>query len=419
MSNPVNIRKNQFFASCPKGLEAVLVDELASLGIEQAEQTFGGVEFTCKVSTALKAILFSRIASRIYMQIFDFDIKKEKDIYFEAKKYKWNSLFNMDQTFKIQTILGHSPNRSKRSQFTNSMYLGLQLKDGIVDRYRLDTKVRPNVDPENADISFLMHVSPYDNPHSSKEKVIVSVDLCGTPLSNRGYRLEKFAAPLRENLAAGIVRLINPNGEAPIIDAMTGSGTFIIEAAMHLSKIPPSINRVQSYLVDERNFPWSFLKMNFYTRDKYLQTEFNKHVADVIEKKEASQNLLDSMPYIAAIDVDQRHLEAAWKCMGRAGVKGFIDSMQADATKFTPPAHLQNGIYFCNPPYGERMDSNEDLEDLYYKLGENLKANFKGFDAYIFTGNLPLLKKIQLRTSSKHILYNGNIECRLAHYELY
>lgn len=416
MKNDINIRKNQFFASCPKGLEQLLMAELKEIGIDKLLPTVGGVEFECKTQMALKAILYSRLASRIFMQLFDFDVKKEKDFYFEAKKYDWKKLFKIDETFKVQALLGNSPNQKKRSHFTNSMYVGLQIKDAIVDTFREQCNDRPNVNPDNPHISLLVHVAPYDNPYSTKEKVIVSLDLCGDALSNRGYRLENFTAPLRENLAAALVQLSKIKNGKPVIDAMTGSGTFIIEAAMALADIPPSIIKVKEYVRDGY-LPWSFLEHNFYTRDSLLKSEFKKLVDEIITKN----NKLDGskLPYLQANDLDYENLKIARTCMERVGVDQFIKLTDYDITKMSPDEKLSGGTFFCNPPYGERLGENADLEKLYTDIGENLKHNFKGFNAFVFTGNLPLIKKIQLRTSSKEILFNGNIECRLANYQLY
>jgi putative N6-adenine-specific DNA methylase len=413
--------RHYFFASCPKGLEGLLVDELNDLGIEKITPESGGVIFETKPHLAFKAILYSRIASRIFMGLFQFDAKKEKDVYFESKKHDWKKEFSLNQTFKINTILGHSPDGKKRSQFTNSMFLGLQLKDAIVDRYRKETNKRPDVDPEDADYALLLHVRPYDNPYSTKELCTVLVDLCGEPLSNRGYRSEKFPAPLRENLAAGMIMLSGLTEKDTFVDAMCGSGTLVTEALLYMGKIPAGYMKVQKFFQSEKNNPWKFLTMNFYTRDQFIQDNFNKVVAQALEDhKQGLEKIRHSEQLFYANDKDPKAIQVTKKHLTRAGLEGIAEITTFDATTMPKPVDGR-GVFMVNPPYGERLEPGEEekLKNLYHELGENLKSNFKDYRAYVLTGNLDKLKSISLRTSKRHILYNGNIECRLAEYLLY
>jgi len=272
--------KNEFFASSPTGLEEVLEQELKEFGAKQTKVVKGGVHFESFPEVAIKSVLYSRTASRIYKKLFGFEVKIEKDIYYQAKEIKWKAVFNLDQTFKIQVIQGKSPQGTKRSKFQNSMFLGQQLKDAIADRFRDDTKERPNVDKVTPDVSLLMRVEPNDNPHSVKEDVTILVDMCGLPISNRGYRVKSFSAPLRENLAAGILKLTGYTGKEVLVDAMCGSGTFLAEAAMIKNNIPPSFIRLIDAKEHEDNLPWDFLHLNFYTKDKYLVENTNKFIEE-------------------------------------------------------------------------------------------------------------------------------------------
>lgn len=409
--------RHHFFASCPRGLEELLEKELVQLGIEEVMPEKGGISFKCKPHLAFKAIVHSRLASRIYMGLFEFDAKKEKDIYFEAKKFDWKKEFTLGQTFKINTIQSSSPNGQKRSQFKNSMFLGIQLKDAIVDRFRRDQNERPDVDPEDADYPLLLFVRPYDNPYSTKEKCTVLVDLCGVPLSNRGHRSEKFPAPLRENLAAAIIQLSGLKENEVFIDGMCGSGTLTLEALMLQGNIPAGHMRVQEYLYQQT--PWKFLQMKFYTRDRFLQQKFDQVISEAKAQYNQGKEKLKHMRFIAndnntkALNVTRRHL-------ANAGLDNIVKFTQLDIADLTVKEKGE-GVLVVNPPYGERLESGEEekLKNLYYDMGENFKANFKGFRAYVLTGNIGMLKQISLRTSKKHILYNGNIECRLAEYLLY
>jgi len=412
--------KNEFFASCPTGLEELLLTELKEMGIKDLVVARGGVNFNCFPQIALKAILYSRMASRIYKKLYGFEIKKEKDIYYEAKKIKWKGIFNLEQTFKINALQGNSPNGKKASRFPNSMFLSQQLKDAIADRFRKDCDgERPNVDKRYAEASFLLRITPNDNDYSTKEQCIVLLDLSGESLSHRGYRQARFAAPLRENLAAAIIKMSGYDGSQTFIDGMTGSGTFLAEAALIKANIPPTYLKVMAFKEESKQLPWAFLHLNLYTKDQYLIEEFEK-VLDAcyndcvkgFEKLEADKTLL------RGFDLSKNALEIAAENLESAKLLDYVLLDRVDFTETVKPADSK-GIIVFNPPYGERLGSEDDLEKLYHDVGENLKTNYKGYAAYVFTGNLPLLKKISLQTSKRTILFNGNIESRLAEYLLY
>lgn len=421
MGKELNKLRHQFFASCPKGLESLLFEELKALGIETILQENGGVSFECKPYLAFEAIIYSRIASRIYMGLFEFDAKREKDIYFESKKFEWKKDFELSQTFKVNTILGHSPNGQKRSQFTNSMFLGLQLKDAIVDKFRSEFGERPDVNPEDPDYSLLLFVRPYDNPFSTKEKCSVLVDLCGDALSNRGYRTERFSAPLRENLAAAIIKLSGLTQKETFFDGMCGSGTLTTEALLQMGNIPSGFMKVLEYAKNPRSNPWKFVSMRFFTRDKFLQEKFRQIIGKAKDEyQKGVDSLHNSEQRFFANDNDQKAINISKIHLENAGLQGLVEFSKLDATELSGTEDL-NGVFVVNPPYGDRLETGEEekLKELYHNLGETLKSNFKGFRAYILTGNLEKLKEISLRTSKRHILSNGNIECRLAEYKLF
>jgi putative N6-adenine-specific DNA methylase len=409
--------KNAFFASCPTGLEALLEEELLSFGAGAVKIVKGGVHFESFPEIAIKSILYSRIASRIYKKLFGFTIKTEKDIYFNAREIKWKAVFDLEQTFKIQVVQGKSPQGSKRSKFPNSMFLAQQLKDAIVDRFRADVKDRPNVDKDNPEVSLLMRVEPNDNPHSVKEDVTILLDMCGLALSNRGYRLKGFSAPLRENLAAGLLKIAGYTGKEVLVDGMCGSGTFITEAAIMALNLPACFIRLKDFKETQDPLPWDFLNHTFYLKDKYLIENTEKMIEEAYSEVQLAMKKAHKLP-IYGYDIEAMAIDTTNYNLEAAGLTNFIHVERADITKIAKPTE-NGGIFIANPPYGERLGDEEQLADLYYNLGENLKHNFPGFKAYIFTGNLNLLKKISLRASKKHILYNGAIESRLAEYLLY
>jgi 23S rRNA G2445 N2-methylase RlmL len=420
MAKKIDKLQDQFFASCPTGLEDLLLKEVKQLDCKTIEKTKGGIHFETHTQNALELMLLSRIASRVYKKAYQFEIKIEKDLYFFAKEIKWKGLIDLDQTFKISVVQSMSKDGKKRSQYKSSMFLAQNLKDGIVDRYREDADgERPSVDKENPDMNLLLHVQPNVNEFSVKETVTILIDMCGSPLSQRGYRDTNFSAPLKENLAAGLVMLSGYTGKQNFLDPMCGSGTIIIESLLIKGNIPPSYLAIHEILENSEENYWSFMGHNWFKKDKYLTAEWAELLKKYLEKaRDGFDNLEKATAKTFASDSDKYALNASRFNLKAADLFEFTELSTQDATTIEL-IDIESGIIVTNPPYGERIGEDEDLPQLYYDLGENLKKNFKGFKAYVFTGELPLIKKISLRTSKKHILYNGNIEARLVEYDLF
>lgn len=412
--------KDEFFASCPTGLEEVLASEIKALAYESLNVTKGGVHFCAPGKVALELMLSSRIASRIYKKAFKFEVKIEKDLYFYSKEIKWKAVFDLDQTFKINVVQSKSSNGEKRSKFKSTMFLAQNLKDGIVDRFRDDCKgERPSVDKDQADMTILLHVEPNNNPHSVKETVTILLDMCGAPLSQRGYRASNFSAPLKENLAAGLVMLTGYDGKKHFVDPMCGSGTILAESLLIKGNIPPSYLAIDSILEHGEDTYWDFMKHNWFKKDKYLVADWKKLLELYLDKaRDGFERLEKSEFKTIGCDNERYSLNSAKSNLEAADLIDFVTLEEKDATEVSFPG-LQDGILITNPPYGERIGEERDLPALYHNFGENLKNNFKGYFAYIFTGNLPLIKKISLRTSRKHILFNGSIDSRLVEYKLF
>jgi len=420
MSKVIDKLKKDFFASCPTGLEELLLKEVESLKTSSVKLVKGGVHFTSEPIVAMEFMIITRIASRLYKKAYQFEIKIEKDLYFYAKEIKWKALFNLDQSFKINVVQSKSNNGEKRSKFKSTMFLAQNLKDGIVDKFRDDCDgERPSIDKENPDMTILMHIEPNDNPHSVKENVTILIDMSGKPLSQRGYRDTNFSAPLKENLAAGLVLLSGYTGKENFIDPMCGSGTIIIESLLIKGNIPPSYLTLDDITQYPEESHWDFMRHNWYLKDTYLVDDFKKLVEKYIEVARDGFELLEksTVPTIAR-DIEKYGFNATKFNLAAADLTEFVDLGIDDATTMSLPA-IDSGILVTNPPYGERIGEEDLLPNLYFNFGENLKQNFKGFKAYIFTGNLALIKKISLRTSKKVILYNGSIESRLVEYDLF
>lgn len=408
--------KNEFFASCPAGLEALLKTELDDLGAKSCEIGAGGVHFDSFPEVALKAVLYSRVASRIYKKLYSFEIKTEKDLYFNVKDIKWKAVFGLEQTFKIQVLQGKSPNGRKRSKFKSPLYLGQIAKDGIVDRFRKDTGERPSVDKDLPDAPLVFRVEPNDNPHSQKETVTIVLDMTGEPLSNRGYRRFGVEAPLRENLAAAMVLKSQLGPKDDFYNPMCGSGTILAEGLMVKGNIPPSYIRVKRHLSGAAK-EWAFLGQSFYSKDKYLKGNAQKFFEEVVIQ---AQNGIEALKKAGSknvgTDIDPSALKAAKTNLDVLGLGDCAKLEKEDALDYEIPGF--KGKVLANPPYGERLKS-ENLEELYEGLGERLKNSFKDSEAFILTANLEMIKKIRLQTQERMIVFNGNLESRLVRYRLF
>lgn len=241
--------------------------------------------------------------------------------------------------------------------------------------------------------------------------------MSGIPLSNRGLRVSGHQAPLRENLAAAIIMSTgwNPEKEC-FIDSMCGTGTFLVEAALIKSKLPPSYFHIKQIFEDKKAV-YSFQKHKWFSEDSKLNLWFftliEAHYKNILKVLDSDESVT-----IFGMDLDPKAIQLTTKTLLNSGLDDRISIRKADATTLLPPREL-TGIILCNPPYGNRLGETKSLETLYYDYGENLKNNFKGYKAFILTGDLELRKKISLKTSARIPFRNGNIDCRLLKYDLF
>lgn len=405
----------QFFASCPAGLEEVLLQELQEITtMENPIIQRGGVDFYSKPLDAIKALTESRIASRLFRYQESFIASNEKDIYHYATNISWNKILTLNQTFKINTLL----DQTAQDQFNNSHHLSLVLKDGIVDNFRRTLGKRPNIDLKYPDISFLLRITK--TKEKGRFQANLLIDLCGAPLSNRGYRIKKHIAPLRENLAAGLVLFSKWDSKNYLLhDPMCGSGTILIEAAMIAKGLPGSFIKIINY--KEKNYqPFAFLKHNWFLEDKDLQRKTFSYLDQLYSKITETLSEKNTPVNIFGTELSQESIKMCRSNLSAAGLSHFVKIKTADCTQITPFLDGQ-GVIISNPPYGERLESDnfEKLQELYYNFGENLKKNFKGYTAYIITSEPSLRKKISLQTSERIQIYNGKLECRLLKYKIF
>lgn len=404
--------QSTFFASCPREVEPLLEKEIRDLGITRIEVEKGGIAFKAETEQALDVLLQSRVASRVFKELQVYTIASEKDLYARAKEKWWDKIFDVHQTFKINTLF----DRDTKEHFNNSMIFSQLLKDAIVDNFREKFGERPSVDTGRPDITFLLRVER--KPGTDLFNARILVDMCGEPLSNRGYREESLKAPLRENLAAAIILTTDFDPEKDIFtDTMCGTGTFLIEAILMKAKVAPTYLKVRQYI--EKKAPvFDFLKHPWFVADRKAERMFNERAQAIYNHSLAALNELQTRQFFG-FDITERALETTRLHLHNAMIDQQIVTLnKRDATKITPMDEPP-GIVIANPPYGERMGEEEELKNLYHDYGENLKQNFKGFRAYVFTSNPLLRKAISLGTSKRHTFYNGSLECRLLKYDLY
>ena len=400
-----------FFASCSKNLETLLESEAYRYELENIIKRPGGIYFSSSLEKSLEFLLHTRLSSRIYKEVFKFSIDNQNNLYDKAKNNPWDKIFSLQQTFKIKTLFDSSAKKA----FKNSVFFSQKLKDAIVDNFRQNFAKRPTVDTKTPDISFIMRV---EKGERKLWTVTISLDLCTEPLGHRGYRLDSGEAPLRENLAAGIVMLTDWKPDEDIfIDSMCGSGTISIEAALIKAQIPPTFLKIKA-LIERKEKPFGFLNQHWFTKNKKLETFFYEKAKEIYQEIKVKLNDLPSDQFYAS-DWDNKVLNKAKANFQQTNLDKIINLKKQNALNLLPPKKNQGGIIICNPPYGVRIGEERELVDLYKNYGENLKKNFKGFRAYIFTGNLELRKQISLSTSQRIPLFNGMIECRLFKYELY
>ena len=362
------------FASCPRGLEKLLAEEISQQGGSELQLTDGGVHFTGNQEVMMRVNLHSRTASRLLQQLAQGSFQIERDIYTLAKSIDWPALFDISNTIKVKTD-GHARLRSID-------YVSLIVKDAICDRFRALNDERPSVDTRRPDIRIRVFLSGFD--------VQIYLDTSGEALFKRGWRDETGEAPLRENLAAGILLSAGYNGSQPLLDPMCGSGTFLVEAA------DIALNRAPGRL---RNF--AFEKLN--THNDLLWHSIRNDA-------ELAVRPLEKLA-IYGNDASLEMVEIARHNLTRCGLESLVSLSHGDATELQAPA--ASGLLVCNPPYGIRLDEQDSLAELYPRLATWLKRNFAGWTAHLMTADNRLPALMRLNAEARPLLYNGALECRV------
>ena len=367
-----------FFAPCPRGLEPYLVAELAELGIAGARESGGGVAFSGPFETAYRVNLGSRLASRVLWQVATGPYTAEKDLHALAHRTAWENYFAPTQTLRVDVVATRSPLKSLK-------FATLTVKDGVCDRLRELTGLRPNIAKLGPDVRVYAYLD--------ERNATLYLDTSGEALFKRGYRVVDVVAPIRENLAAGILRMIGWNPDIPLYDPMCGSGTFLIEAAQIALGIPPGLKR----------------RFGFYNLKQFDAPAWQR-LRDTWPRR------TDAKPQIFGSDITQDALRAALANFTAAGVDEVIRVRPGDILALAAPA--KEGIMIANPPYGERLGEDAELAAFYPRLGDALKKNYSGWNCFFITADRRMEKLIRLKASRRTPLMNGDLDCRLFEFQV-
>ena len=359
------------FATCPRGLEALLAAEVERLGAGAVAVTSGGVSFQADLRTVYRVNLESRIATRVLRRLDTKPYRNEKDIYELARSQRWGQWFKVSQSIRVDTTAVRSPLKSID-------FATLRIKDAICDRFRDDTGSRPNVDTRAPDVRILAYLT--------QDSATLYLDTSGEPLYKRGYRTQSVEAPLKENLAAGIIALTGWRPEEALLDPMCGGGTLVAEAAMIGLNIAPGLGRSFGF---ERT------------------ADFDSGLWASVREAAMQARTLDRKLSIHGSDLHYREVEYAKENLRSAGLSDTVQIKQASATDLRPPT--AEGVLVTNPPYGERIGEKDDLAALYPKLGDWMKQHFAGLRCYYYTGDPELPKGIILKASRRTPQINGAI----------
>jgi len=381
---------NRYFATCPKGMEYLLRDELVAIGASEVREALAGVHFAGTLETAYRACLWSRLASRVLLPLAEFDAADDDALYRGVQAIDWSTHMAAHATFAVDA-------GTAMSKLTHSQFVGLRVKDAVVDQFRQRDGSRPGIDTDEPDVRL--------NVRLRRDRATLSLDLAGSPLHRRGWREEQGDAPLKENLAAAMLLRgrwpeVYAAGGA-LLDPMCGSGTLLIEGALMAADVAPGLRREY------------FGFLGWQQHDIALW----RSVLDEA-KQRAETGLRNLRSAFFGSDADPRMVQVAKRNAQEAGVSGFFTLDRQDVAHAAPPAGIGHGLVITNPPYGERLGDRTEMPRLYRALGEALRQRFSGWRAAVLAGDAELGRAMQLHADKRYALYNGALETVLLTFDL-
>ena len=371
----------KFFATCARGLEKTLADELRELRADDVEVGRGGVHFRGDLALLYRANLWLRTAIRVLWPILTAPVHSTDDLYAAVQTIDWTIYMTPEHTLAVDCNV-------RDSSITHSKFAALRVKDAICDQFVEKCGKRPSVDTETPMVGLNLHIY--------QDEATLSLESSGESLHKRGYRPILTKAPLNEALAAGLILLTGWRGNVPLVDPMCGSGTFCIEAAWIALHRPPGLTRRRFGFMG-----WMNYDVGLWTT---LRDEARRQVL-----KQTPQPILGSDVRRDAMHFSQENAKAA-------GIGHLLHFALRDVDAFKPPDGPP-GIVTCNPPYGERIGEEKDLIPLYRRLGEIFRERCPGWQLWVFTGNAFLARQIGMKAAQVFDLFNGKIPCRLLRYD--
>ena len=382
---PLKVEKlmyNNYFATVARGLEHIAAQELERCGAQEVRTEFTGVHFVGDKAMLYRVNLWARTIFRVLVPIREFPCPNPDALYREIQKIPWDDYLQPHNTLAVDSTGGNS-------KLNHTHFTALQVKNAIVDQQRLKSGQRSSVDANNPDVLI--------NVHIYQDRCILSLDSSGTSLHRRGYRQAMGIAPLKETLAAALLDMVDWDSSLAFLDPLCGSGTLPLEAGLKALNIAPGLFREKFGFESWPDF------------DEYLWQEL------LTEAK--NNRILDLKAPISGSDRDPNVVSQARSNAERCGIQHQVTFTQTELSQIEAPA--DGGVLICNPPYGERLGEPQELGELYKTLGDIFKQRFKGWTAFILTGNKELAKRVGLRASRRIPVYNGSLACTLLKYELY
>ena len=367
-------------ASSPEGLEKSLAEEISNLGGFNINTYKRFINFECDFETFYRVHFYSRLAFRFYREIASFNCYDKQSLYAGVRdSFDWLHWLHFDKTFNVQVT-------GRTSSLSHTHFTALEVKNSITDLQQAVWNKRSNISLENPD--FIIHL------HLNNNKAILSLQSSVESLHKRGYRPAIGNAPLKENLASGLINMTQWNGKVPLIDFMCGSGTFLIEAVNQYLGVPINIDQV--YLFEN----WLDFRKDIYLNEK------NKAKNKIIN--------YEKLPTIIGCEINKKVFEQANVNISLAGLENYIELINNDFLALQ--LSCTPGIIICNPPYGKKLGDENELIYLYEQMGIFLKNNFSGWEFWLLSGNPKLTKYLKMKSSLKIPVSNGGIDCRWIKY---
>ena len=369
-----------------RGLHDVLSNELTALGLKVLRKEPAGIWFDSSWEGCYKANLCLCSATRVVKPLLDFPAYQNDELYHNVKRHDFTKYIDPTGYVAVEAHV-------RDSSFRDSRFVALKVKDAIVDQFRERFGIRPDVDKKAPDLKIIVRIV--------KNQVSLSLDTSGESLAFRGYRKSVGPAPLREHLAAGLLKISGWQQGTPLVDPMCGSGTFLIEAAMMARHMAPGSLR--------KGFAFQALK------------GFHRETWDRVVQETMDRESDGGFTNLYGFDLRQKAIQDSCTNAREAGVEGDISFQRTPVSILENPlksSSEEKGIVIINPPYGERLGLSGEVIDTYKDLAFTLKTNFKGWVCWMISGNPELTRVLQLKASEKHRVYNGPLECRFLKYEI-